>query len=63
MSPVMALENQLQYIVRNSNTKKVIPIHTENEPYYISLHDNVVNVTLNDSLEIKITFQPKTGDT
>jgi mRNA degradation ribonuclease J1/J2 len=44
--------DQLQHIVRNSNSKKVIPIHTEYEEYYANWHDNVVNVTLNSSLEI-----------
>jgi mRNA degradation ribonuclease J1/J2 len=43
--------DQLQHIVKNSNSRKVIPIHTENEEYFNNWHDNVVNVTLNGSIE------------
>jgi mRNA degradation ribonuclease J1/J2 len=44
--------DQLQHIVKNSNTRMVIPIHTENEEYFSNWHDNVVNVALNSVVEI-----------
>jgi ribonuclease J len=39
--------DQLQHIVKNSNSRKVVPIHTENEEYFANWHDKVVNVALN----------------
>ena len=44
--------DQIQHIVKDSNSRKVIPIHTENEEYFDNWHDNVVNVAMNSSVEI-----------
>ncbi|HXW11235.1 MAG TPA: MBL fold metallo-hydrolase RNA specificity domain-containing protein [Nitrososphaeraceae archaeon] len=44
--------DQLQHIVKDCNSKRVIPIHTENEEYYTNWHNNVVNVALNSQMEI-----------
>jgi ribonuclease J len=44
--------DQLQHIVKDCNSKRVIPIHTENEEYYTNWHNNVVNVALNSQIEI-----------
>lgn len=44
--------DQLQRVVQESNSKKVVPIHTLNEEYYDKWHDDVVHVSLNDSMTI-----------
>jgi ribonuclease J len=44
--------DQLRHVVIDCGSKRVIPIHTENEEYYANWHNNVINVTLNSSIEI-----------
>jgi len=42
--------DQLRNIIQNSNSKQVIPIHTEHEEYYNQWHNNVQNVELKKSI-------------
>ena len=44
--------DQLGRIIRESKSRSVIPIHTQNEEYYLQFHNNVKRVELNGSIEI-----------
>ena len=45
-------QDQLKKIVQDSNSKRVIPVHTENEDYYYKWHNNVTTVNIDDSIEL-----------
>ncbi|MGD1839002.1 MAG: MBL fold metallo-hydrolase RNA specificity domain-containing protein [Nitrososphaeraceae archaeon] len=44
--------DQIKQIIKNTQAKQVVPIHTENEEYYTNWHDNVVNVTIDSTIAI-----------
>ena len=43
---------QIKKVIDGAKAKKLIPIHTEHEEHFDSLHHNVQKVTLNGSLTI-----------
>jgi mRNA degradation ribonuclease J1/J2 len=45
-------QDQLKKIVQGSNSKRVIPVHTENEDYYYKWHNNVTTVNIDNSIEL-----------
>ena len=45
-------QDQLKKIVQESNSKRVIPVHTENEDYYSKWHNNVTTVNIAASIHI-----------
>jgi ribonuclease J len=45
-------QDQLKQIVQNTNSKRVVPVHTENEDYYYKWHNNVISVKINDTINL-----------
>ncbi len=45
--------DQIKKVIDESNPETLIPIHTEHEDYFDTLHNHVQKVTLNQTLQIK----------
>ena len=44
--------DQIKKIIEGSNSKVLVPIHTEHEEFHKKWHDNVKEVMLNDSIKL-----------
>ena len=44
--------DQIKKIIEGSNSKLIVPIHTEHEEYHKKWHNNVKDVMLNDSIKL-----------
>lgn len=44
--------DQIKRIIEGSNSKLLVPVHTENEEFHKKWHNNVMEVLLNDSINL-----------
>lgn len=43
---------QMKNVIDGAKPKRLVPVHTEHEEYHRKLHNNVVEVAINDTLEL-----------